>query len=101
MANEIEIAELPIKLIRGNVQIYKLDHVVSQQIDASATQDDSAAFNDDVVMIRVENTGATATRIAVWDTAGTVDATNSVLLSAGQIMDIQVQPGQILSSKVV
>lgn len=101
MANEIEIAELQIKLIRGNVQIYDLAHVVSQQINADATQSNSVAFAENTQMIRVENTGTTASRIAVWDSAGTVDVTNSVLLSGGQIMDIYVRAGQIISSKVV
>lgn len=100
MADEIKIAELPIKTWRGDVQLYTLNNIVGQAINSNATQDDSAPFADTTQMIRIENTGD-ACNVTVWDAAGTVTATNSVYLSAGTIMDIIVRPGQIISSKIV
>lgn len=103
MANEIDITELPFRRFRGELQVYTHQNIVSQQINASAVQDNSAAFADTTQMISVLNTHTAACRIRVWDSAGTVDATNSMLLNPNERVDIMVAKGQgqIISSKIV
>lgn len=81
--------------------LYPVTGCVSQSIDASATQDDSAATRADTEMVTILNSGADACNVAIWDTIGTVSATNSIYIGAGERLDLICGPGQYISSKIV
>lgn len=101
MANEIKITEMKVKMWRGDVQLYSHQFVVGQQVDSSATQDNSAAFNDETQMITVYNTG-TACNFLIDDVSDTtVTATNSDFIASGERRDILVRPGQYFHAKQV
>lgn len=104
MADEVEIAITQITLTRDNLIIYDLGKgVASEQINASGTQDDSAEYNgeNELAVATITNNHTSATRIAVWDSAGTIDATNSFSLGPDKTIDTYIRRGQVISSKVV
>lgn len=101
MADEIEVTQMRFKAYRGDLIIYSHQKLTGERINASATQDNTAAFGDDVQMVSVLNNGTQACNIVVWDEAGTVTVANSQPISPGERLDIMAYPGQLLSSKIV
>lgn len=104
MADEIKVTELPIKIVNGQIGLYDHTGMIGQNIDASGTQDNSAAFGDQTRMISVLNTHSAACNIRVWDyttAPTTVTATNSQPIAAGERLDFIVASGQMISSKVL
>lgn len=99
MADEIKIAEGVYAGKRGDYPVFK-HNGVSQSINSNATQDDSAGFGTQTEVIEIYNTGA-ACYCTVWDTAGTVTAVNGFYVPAGIFMWRDVEPGQVISSKIV
>lgn len=98
MANEVNITEMAYAYIRGDVPTPVLLNI-SQQIDAQATQDNSSAVSSNTQLVRLQT--SVETRVAIWDEAGAITASNSHLLAANSIEDFDIQAGQIISSKVV
>lgn len=100
MADEIEVAELSIKKSDGDWEIYSNRIYNVQQLDYGV-QDDSDPLNSATQMVRIDNTGATAIRVAVRDPGSfTINASNSIYLGVGAVIDIQVEEnqGQIVST---
>lgn len=100
MAGELKITEMRSLTLKGQLVLYPVTGCISQSIDASATQDDSAATRADTEMVTIYNSGD-ACNVAIWDTIGTVSATNSIYIGAGERLDLICGPGQYISSKIV
>jgi len=102
MANEIDITELTATMWRGDLIVFSHNTApVGQQIDANATQDDSAAFAETTNLISVLNNHSAKCNIRIWDATDTITTANSQPIGAGQRLEFLVKPGQIISSKIV
>lgn len=101
MADEIKIAEVKAGAVHGDTVVVDIKNMVGQTLDASATQDDSEAINSDAEVLRIYNSHTADVNLALWDTIGAVDVTNSMTIKAGEVIDIKAATGWFLSSKIV
>lgn len=103
MADEIEVAITQISYNRENYTTYDIGRgVTSYQLDASGTQDDGAAYSGNVeATATITNNHNAKIRVAIWETVGTVGATNSFPINAGDTVDTKIYPNQKVSVRVV